>query len=143
MPCRRAAVALVMLMLVTGGMSLGAAASNCQQENTALAKAVTDELTQGWLEPNGALVVIVDDGVVELLGTVPSAEMIDEAVQIAANVEGVRRVINRLNVRPPELSLEPDAQQPLQPAPMQEEVLQEDQAREETMQEDMLREERR
>src|SRR5690606_37412632 len=143
MPCRRAAVALVMLMLVTGGMSLGAAASNSQQENTALAKAVSDELTQGWLEPNGALVVIVDDGVVELLGTVPSAEMIDEAVQIAANVEGVRRVINRLNVRPPELPLEPDAQQPLQAAPMQEEVLQEDQAREETMQEDMLREERR
>jgi hypothetical protein len=123
-----------------GCVTLAATAlADVARDDTALAEAVTVQLTQRWLEDGGALMVRVDAGVVELFGVASSPEMLDEAAEIAAGVDGVERVVNRLEVA--DLTVRPPDEDQLQQERLQQDLLQQEQQRQEEFQQELLRQE--
>lgn len=76
-----------------------ATASASKASNRALAKRVRRTLakTSGMVLTN--ISVRAKDGAVTLVGSVPSAELVGQAAQVAASVDGVSSVTNRLSVR--------------------------------------------
>lgn len=77
----------------------GAAAPASKASNRALAKRVRRALakTSGMVLTD--ISVRAKDGAVTLVGSVPSAALIEQAAQVASSVDGVSSVTNRLSVR--------------------------------------------
>ncbi|RFA25179.1 hypothetical protein CAI21_19610 [Alkalilimnicola ehrlichii] len=87
--------------------------ANDREADAALIEAVTERLDENSLTESGVLVVSAQDGVVELVGTVRSSDLLDVAEALALEVEGVEEVVNRLEVFAPEPEVSPpDPAQP-------------------------------
>lgn len=70
--------------------------------NTRITAAVKAKLTtELGLSALGEISVDTTDGLVTLSGSVSSKEQIDKAVQIAADTEGVHKVISTLQIKQP------------------------------------------
>lgn len=85
------------------------AATTASQEaiaDTDIAAAVLDELKEARGVTAGDLYVTVEEGVVTVSGTVGNALAKDRSVRIARSVKGVRSVVNRVQVQPPEVPAE-------------------------------------
>jgi osmotically-inducible protein OsmY len=68
-------------------------------DDMALARKVETEICRSAAGPEGGIDVSVQDGVVQLGGEVPSSEALDDLVERARNVAGVRGVESLLHVR--------------------------------------------
>jgi osmotically-inducible protein OsmY len=67
-------------------------------DDVTLAQKVQSEIFRDSDVPKGQIAVNVQEGVVALRGEVPSTGMIDELIDRARNVQGVREVENLLHV---------------------------------------------
>lgn len=67
-------------------------------DDATLADKIRSEVFRGPDVPKGQLNVNVQDGVAQLRGEVPRAELIDELVEQTRKVQGVREVENLLHV---------------------------------------------
>ena len=67
-------------------------------DDTTLADKVRSQVFRGREIPKGKLNVNVQNGVVQLRGEVPRADLIDELVAVTRKVQGVRDVENLLHI---------------------------------------------
>lgn len=88
--------AAVLGICLTVGPNLPHAQS---REDAAISEAVTDRITVAWGDQPSGVIVMVNEGVVQIRGQAPSAAAADQAVQIARSTAGVRDVVSYLNVR--------------------------------------------
>jgi osmotically-inducible protein OsmY len=92
---------LVILAAVIGG---GTAVAEDMRSDADIARAVTTELRYSDIIPIVDMQINVEDGIVTLLGDVPSLTAFRQAEDIAATVRGVRGIVNRA-----EISMAPDS----------------------------------
>ena len=94
------AIALACALVVAAGASPGHARTIGQViDDATLVASVKAKLTADQLSNLVRIDVGSDGGVVTLSGTVPTAERRDRIVQIASAVNGVKRVVNNIQVR--------------------------------------------
>jgi osmotically-inducible protein OsmY len=99
---------LFALGLVTrlGRVEIGSAAAVAAKpvDDGQLQAAVESELLEEPVVPFNAVDVTVKDGVVTVAGTVMNVLARDRAVEVAAGIRGVKRVVDQLKVRPKSVS---------------------------------------
>lgn len=78
-------------------MEIGA--GDFARDDASLTNAIETAFSRSMRVSPRNIKTLVDDGVVNLEGTVDTTEQIEEAVRVTAQVPGVRKIINRLNSR--------------------------------------------
>jgi hyperosmotically inducible periplasmic protein len=95
-------IALVTLLicLLNGCQTIREKTSGPEFEDTKMTAIIKAQLAREDQATLQAVTVDVDDGVVKLKGTVNSPEKKAKAEEIARKVDGVKSVVNNLEVRP-------------------------------------------
>jgi osmotically-inducible protein OsmY len=94
------AVALLLSCIISGCQMIQEKASGPEFEEAKLTAIIKAQLAREDQATLQAVTVDVDDGVVKLKGTVSSAEKKAKAEEIARKVDGVKSVVNNLEVKP-------------------------------------------
>ena len=95
-------VALVTLLIciLNGCQMIREKASGPEFEDAKITAIIKAQLARDDQSTVQAVTVDVDDGVAKLKGTVNSAQKKAKAEEIARKVDGVKRVVNNLEVKP-------------------------------------------
>lgn len=87
--------------------------------DAALSEAITEKIMAQWRREPYGLIVIAEDGAVELWGEAPSAAAAAQAEALARQTAGVENVANFLNIAERQQAAAPQATQPAAGAPPQ------------------------
>lgn len=94
------ALVTLLICILNGCQTIREKASGPEFENAKLTAIVKAQLAREDQATLQAVTVDVDDGVVKLKGKVSSAEKKAKAEEIARKVDGVKSVVNNLEVKP-------------------------------------------
>jgi len=94
------ALVTLLVCLLNGCQTIREKASGPEFEDVKLTAIIKAQLAREDQATVQAITVDVDDGVVKLKGTVNSAQKKAKAEEIARKVEGVKSVVNNLEVKP-------------------------------------------
>jgi len=94
------ALVTLLICILNGCQTIREKASGPEFEDTKLTAIIKAQLAREDQATLQAVTVDVDDGVVKLKGTVSSAEKKAKAEEIARKVDGVKSVVNNLEVKP-------------------------------------------
>lgn len=94
------ALVTLLICIFNGCQTIREKASGPEFEDAKLTAIIKAQLAREDRATVQAITVNVDDGVVKLKGTVDSAEKKAKAEEIARKVDGVKSVVNNLQVKP-------------------------------------------
>lgn len=103
--------------LLVGACAIALAAVGCASSDAGITTSVKNKLIADDLVKARQIDVDTKDKVVTLRGQVNSAEEESRALQIARNTEGVRDVIDQIDIAVPQASFPPPAPIEVPPAP--------------------------
>ena len=94
------ALATLLICILNGCQMIRDKASGPEFEDAKMTAIIKAQLARDDQSTVQAVTVDVDDGVAKLKGTVNSAQKKAKAEEIARKVDGVKRVVNNLEVKP-------------------------------------------
>ena len=94
------ALIALLICLISGCQTIRDKASGPEFEDAKMTAIIKGQLAREDQDTIKAVTVDVDDGVVKLKGTVSSAQKKAKAEEIARKVDGVKSVVNNLEVKP-------------------------------------------
>lgn len=95
---------LFALSLFVGALTTGVLSAQIEQSDETIARAVSAELRHSNLIEYEQVQMTVEDGIVSLIGSVPTITASREFDDVTATVRGVRAIVNRLEVDSPLMS---------------------------------------
>ena len=94
------ALVTLLICVLNGCQAIREKASGPEFEDAKMTAIIKGQLAREDQATLQAVTVDVDDGVVKLKGTVNSAQKKAKAEEIARKVDGVKKVVNNLEVKP-------------------------------------------
>ena len=94
------ALVILLICVLNGCQAIREKASGPEFEDAKMTAIIKGQLAREDQSTLQAVTVDVDDGVVKLKGTVNSAQKKAKAEEIARKVDGVKKVVNNLDVKP-------------------------------------------
>jgi osmotically-inducible protein OsmY len=94
------ALVILLICVLNGCQAIREKASGPEFEDAKMTAIIKGQLAREDQATLQAVTVDVDDGVVKLKGTVNSAQKKAKAEEIARKVDGVKKVVNNLDVKP-------------------------------------------